>query len=94
MLPGFTVRIDFGDMVIWNEVFANDSQSALEVVAKEKLSIGDHSIIDSNFISKLSDVVVSTLPMSASVSNAQLLLGDKEVYVDIISNNLSTKNST
>jgi hypothetical protein len=91
MITGFTVRIDLGDMVIWNEVFAHDSQSALEIVAKEKLSIGDHTIIDSEFLNSLSDVVVSELPMSASVSNAQLSLGEKEVYIDIISNNLKTK---
>jgi hypothetical protein len=91
MVTGFTVRIDLGDMVIWNEVFACDSQSALEVVAKEKLSIGDHTIIDSEFLSRLSDVVVSELPMSASVANAQLLLGDKEIYIDIISNSLTKK---
>ena len=91
MIAGFTVRIDFGDMVIWNEVFANDSQSALEIVAKEKLSIGDHNIIDSEFLNRLSEVVVSELPMSASVSIAQLLLGEKEVYIDIISNNLTKK---
>lgn len=88
MINGFTVRIDFGDMVIWNEVFASDWQSALEIVAKEKLSVEDHAIIDSEFLGRLSDVVVSKLPMSASVSNAQLLSGDKEVYIDIISNSL------
>jgi hypothetical protein len=91
MTTGFTVRIDFGDMVIWNEVFASDPQSALEIVAREKMSIGTHDMVDAEFLSKLSNANVSELPMSASVSNAQLLIGEKEVYIDIISNNLKTK---
>jgi hypothetical protein len=89
MIAGFTVRIDLGDMVLWYEVFACDSQSALKKVAKEKMSIGAHTMIDSEFLSRLSNVVVSKLPMTASVSNGQLLLGDKEVYIDIISNSLT-----
>lgn len=88
MITGFTVRVDFGDMVIWNEVFASNSQAAFEVVVKEKLSIGDHAMIDSEFLNRLADKVVYELPYCSSVSVVQFLFADNEISIDIISNNL------
>lgn len=78
MITGYTVRVDFVDMVIWNEVFA-----------KEKLSIGDHAIIDSEFLNRLADEVVYELPYCSSVSVVQFSFSDNETCIDIISNNLA-----
>ncbi|XCN71207.1 MAG: hypothetical protein Q3M24_12880 [Candidatus Electrothrix aestuarii] len=80
----FVVRIDLGDMVLWFEIAADNSQSALEIVAKEKMSIDDHPMIDSEFFEKISDAVVCELPFCSSVENAQFLLGDKGINIDII----------
>jgi hypothetical protein len=84
MKTGFTVRIDLGDMVLWFEIFADSAQSALEIVAKEKMSIDDHTMINSDFLRKLSNAVVSELPFCSSVSNAQFVFGDKGIDIDII----------
>ena len=89
MITGYTVRVDFGDMVIWNEVFASNKQAVYEVVAKEKLSIGDHVLIDSEFLNRLAGEVVYELPYCSSVSVVQLSISDNEICIDIISNNLA-----
>lgn len=84
MITGFTVRIDLGDMVLWFEIFASNPQSALEIVAKEKMSTSDHAMIDSEFLRKLSNAVVSEMPYCYSISNAQFEFDNKEIYVDVI----------
>jgi len=85
MEKGYTVRVDLGDMVFWYELFAYNPQSALEIVANEKMSTDNHS---SEFLRRLSDVVVSKIPYCSSVSNAQFVFDDKGIDIDIISNNL------